>query len=40
MKKRNLFVIVFLLAIITGCSDHGHSHDQENSKPIKHDTLK
>lgn len=40
MKKRNLFLLAFLLAIVTGCSDHGHGHDQDNSKPVKHDTLK
>ena len=40
MKKRNLFLIAFLFAVVTGCSDHGHDHDENKSKPVKHDTLK
>jgi hypothetical protein len=40
MKKRNLFLLAFLLAVVSGCSDHGHEHDENTSKLVKHDTLK
>ena len=40
MKKRNLFLIAFLFAVLMGCSAHGHDHDENKSKPVKHDTLK
>jgi len=45
MRKLSLtFISLFFIALITGCGEHGHDHDENgghpHDAPAHHDSLK
>jgi hypothetical protein len=41
MKAIKLLLLGFFILTMAGCSDHGHSHDDnsQHSTPNKHDSI-
>ncbi len=41
MPQTKLLLLGFIIMILAGCSDHGHSHDDNShdNNPSKHDNI-
>jgi len=39
MQHTKLLLLGFFIIMTAGCSDHEHSHDQNNHTPSKHDSI-